>query len=417
MAAELVFSMPDIFYSNERTQQLQEQELQHTAQHLDPSLQVPTVVQTEPVADDENIVVTTEEYNCCSPGLPRWTYRNLYAVSLSFMFTFAAFYGLQGLQSSLNEQIGVTSLSVTYGFYFLFGFVSTAIVRLLNTKYTLFLGYLLYTVYTLTNFYPRFYTLIPVSILVGSGTAPIWTGISTHLGITALRFAVSPNVTESFDSIITKFTGISFFALQMSQIIGNIVSSLVLFPYSSFMNGSQTFTQTGDICNNTQAQDVTPTQLYILLSIYLGFNVLGITILLIFVSKIPRKITSKSSENKCRRYCLEPFIDLMSVHVSWKMLLLGPLSLYNGATIAFSFSSYTRVRGLRYSKYRRTIMFSFTLAKEMTVNDDVIMIILTSCFFHLLFAECGVQVYWCRKYWFHPHCSWVLQCYYKCHLQ
>lgn len=336
-----------VFYSNDVQQE--QKEAERLGLELGPSLQ-----QSE--SETTVTAVVTEKYNCCTKGLPRWTYLNLYGLSLSFMFTFSAYYGLQGLQSSLNESIGVASVSVIYAFYFLCGFASTAIVRLLTTKYTLFFGYICFTIYTVANFYPRSYTLLPVSVLVGISIAPIWTSISTHLGMIALRFALSPGIKENYDTVITKFTGISFFALQMSQIIGSAASSLVLFPYNSFANDSS-FSQTNNVCNNTEAQNITPTQNYTLLSIFLAFNAVGIAVLLIFVSKIE---TTKSVSGKCKKYCSEPFIDLLRVLASWKMLLLGPLSLYNAATIAFSFSSYTKVRTLQIRTHVHTRTFMNT---------------------------------------------------------
>lgn len=297
---------------------------------------------TEPVLSSGDTEVVLEKQNCCSPGVSRWTYRNVYASCASFMFNFAAFLGLQGLQSSLNEEIGTISLSVLYAFSFLVGFVTISMVRLLSTKYTLLFGYICYTIYTVANFYPRSYTLIPSSVLNGIAFTPIWAAISTHLGVSALKYVTDPSIKENFDVLITKFNGLLFLSFHVASILSNLVSSLVLFPY----NSPNRTTTLGEVCNNTEAQNVSNTQLYILLSIYLLFNAAGIIILLVFVSKIPHYVRSKpvvEKKSKSRRYCLEPFTDLIKILISWKMLLLGFLSIYNGAQLSYAFSTYTQV--------------------------------------------------------------------------
>jgi len=280
----------------------------------------------------------------CSPGPKRWAYKNLYGVSIAFMLVFSAFIGLQNLQSSLNPTLGVISLSVTYGFYFLVGFVTPGIVRFLSTKYALLFGFLCHLVYIASNFYPELYTLIPSSILLGLGSGPVWAGLSTHLASTAITLA--PHVMESIDIVISRFTGIFFFIFQLTQIVGNLISSLVLFPYNASGPGENETMPDPNICNNTEAQNTSPTLMYILLSIYIFLDIAGIAVLLIFVDRIssdlPHDLSIKM-KNKVRRYCSEPFVELVKVLVSWKMLLLGPLSLYNGMELSFAYGSFTQV--------------------------------------------------------------------------
>ena len=319
-----------------------------------------TVVE-ENVLYEDFMKDATLKQNCFTPGRPQWTYRNLYGTSISFMLVFSAFIGLQGLQSSLNATLGSASLSVTYVFYFLIGFVTTTIVRLFSTKYALLFGYLCHTVYIATNFYPEFFTLIPASALLGIGSGPVWAGLSTHLGTVAVIYSLSPNAPDTLDNLIAKFTGIFFFIFQLTQIIGNLVSSLVLFPYGGVVNG----TSVGDVCDNDEAQNVTSTQSYILLSIYLFINVSGILTLLIFVSKIPKDMNGMSmiqTKSKVRQYLTEPFTDLLRVLFSWKMILLGPLSLYNGMEMSFAFSSFTVVSEL-YMYTIKTVVFTLYILK------------------------------------------------------
>ena len=292
-----------------------------------------------PVEREEREEAEITMASICSPGPIRWAYRNLYATSISFMLVFSSFIGIQNLQSSLNATLGVVSLSLAYGFYFIIGFFTPAIVRLLTTKYALLFGYICHLIYIITNYFPELYTLIPSSILVGLGSGPVWAGLSTHLATTAITLA--PHVSDAIDILISKFTGIFFFTYQLSQIIGNIVSSLTLFPY-----GANDTIVLPDTCDNLQAQEVPGFKFIILISVYVLLDVLGILVLLLFVSKVPSDAPFMNNTSKVRHYLVVPFKDVLDCLKNWKMFLLGPLALYDGVESAFAFGSFTQVWGV-----------------------------------------------------------------------
>lgn len=188
----------------------------------------------------------------CSPGPIRWGYKNVYAASISFMLVFSAFVGLQNLQSSLNRLLGTTSLALIYIFFLLVGFVTPGVVRLLGTKNSLLFGYVCHLIYILTNYYPSFFTLVPSSVILGIGSGPLWAGLSTHLA--SIAVIVAPYIVEDFDALISKFTGLFFFIFQLTQILGNLVSSLVLFPYNERNSSSLIVEQLQD--NQTAIESV-----------------------------------------------------------------------------------------------------------------------------------------------------------------
>ena len=88
---------------------------------------------------------------------------------------------------------------------------------------------------------------------------------------------------------------------------------------------------------------VTFVQRYILLSIYIALDLLGIAILLIVVDKLPEDVSMDKMQNKLKLYCMQPFVELFRLLFSRNMLLLGPLSLYNGMELSFAYSSFTQV--------------------------------------------------------------------------
>ena len=304
-----------------------------------------------PVEREEREEAEITMASICSPGPIRWAYRNLYATSISFMLVFSSFIGIQSLQSSLNATLGIASLSLTYVFYLIVGFFTPAIVRLLTTKYALLFGYICHLIYIITNYFPEFYTLVPSSVLLGLGSGPVWAGLSTHLATTAITLA--PHVMEPIDLLIAKFTGIFFFIFQLTQIVGNTVSSLTLFPYGA--NNTGVLPET---CDNLESQNVQERKFFILISIYVFLDILGILVLLLFVSKVPSDAPFMGKTSKVRHYLVEPFKDVIRILRNWKMLLLGPLSLYNGMEMGFAFGSFTEVWRIVYfccSTYTRII--------------------------------------------------------------
>ena len=53
-------------------------------------------------------------------------------------------------------------------------FLPTVTIQRFGLKWTLAFSVLGYLVYTLCNFYPEFYTLIPSAIVLGFCAAPLW---------------------------------------------------------------------------------------------------------------------------------------------------------------------------------------------------------------------------------------------------
>jgi hypothetical protein len=112
--------------------------------------------------------------------------KNIGVVSFAFMVQFTAFQvsknsiendenfnqnlkfnqGTANLQSSINakDSLGTISLSAIYGALVVSCiFLPTLIIRRLTVKWALFFSMMCYLPYIASQFYPRFYTLVPVS--------------------------------------------------------------------------------------------------------------------------------------------------------------------------------------------------------------------------------------------------------------
>ena len=100
----------------------------------------------------------------------RRTYKNLIVISLGFLFLFTAFQALQNLQSSIHddENLGLVSLCIIYAALVTSCmFVPPLLINKLGCKYTVMLSMSGYVLYTVAMFYPRYWTLVPASALLG----------------------------------------------------------------------------------------------------------------------------------------------------------------------------------------------------------------------------------------------------------
>ncbi|XP_026470264.1 UNC93-like protein [Ctenocephalides felis] len=155
--------------------------------------------------------------------------KNVSAVSCAFMVQFTAFQGTANLQSSINAKdgLGTVSLSAIYAALVLSCmFLPTLIIKRLTVKWTLCLSMLCYAPYIASQFYPRFYTLVPAGILLGLGAAPMWASKATYL--TTVGGVYAKLTDQPVDAIVVRFFGFFFLAWQTAELWGNLISSLVL---------------------------------------------------------------------------------------------------------------------------------------------------------------------------------------------
>jgi hypothetical protein len=94
--------------------------------------------------------------------------KNLVAISVSFFFLFSAFNSIANLQSSLNSEssLGTVSLFVIYAAFALSCLVLPSLLTSkFGYKWSLFFCEIAYCVYIITNLYSRWWTLIPGILL------------------------------------------------------------------------------------------------------------------------------------------------------------------------------------------------------------------------------------------------------------
>jgi len=270
--------------------------------------------------------------------------KNVYVISLGFLFLFTAFQSLQNLQSSLNkvEGLGLASLSVIYAALILSCiFVPPFVIGRLGCKWTLVLAMTGYVLYTVANYYARWGTLIPASIIIGICAAPLWSSKCAYLTTTGIRYAELNRETQ--DAVVTRYFGIFFLIFQSGQIWGNLISSLVLQ-----QGVNDTFRENADevcgarFCSDppklTNATDEYDHKLVIrLLSIYVATGVFAVLLIIALLDRLTGSLDRRKEQESGLSLLIATVKHLTDV----RMLLVLPLTLFSGLEQAFTFGDFT----------------------------------------------------------------------------
>ena len=272
----------------------------------------------------------------------RWGYKNLFGISVSFMVLYGVFLGVISLQSSLNdaEGLGLASLSALNAVYIISGLFSSSITRLFGTKYTLIICYIVMTVYTISNYYPQWYTLIPGSVFVGIIYAPLWAALYVHVTTIAIQYATAVEENQSY--LVALFTGVFTMFYKIAYIPVNIVSSVILFNGREG-NASIIDTSLGNICNNTEAANLDRLYLYILLSVYVVFDIVAIVLLISFADHLGTDTKFLSLTRMFELYVKKPFVATLKMMLKWKLILVIPMITLDGFIISFSLGQFAKV--------------------------------------------------------------------------
>ncbi|XP_030052350.1 protein unc-93 homolog A [Microcaecilia unicolor] len=278
--------------------------------------------------------------------------KNILIISFGFLLLFTAFGGLQSLQSSLNqsEGLGVASLSVLYGaLIFSSMFVPPVLIRQLGCKWTIALSMCCYVAYTLGNFYASWATLIPTSIILGLGGAPLWSAKCTYLTISGNQYA--EKVGKLGKDIINQYFGIFFFIFQSSGVWGNLMSSLIFgqsptlgesldawnYSHCGANDCPSTVNSSG---NSTASNKPSDSLIYTLLGIYTGTGVLAVLLIGFFLDQIDH-IKEKTSEKEKQSFWTTLFATFQQLRDKRQCLLI-PLTMYSGLEQGFLAGDYTK---------------------------------------------------------------------------
>ncbi|KAL5013520.1 hypothetical protein ScPMuIL_007790 [Solemya velum] len=268
--------------------------------------------------------------------------RNTLVLSFSFMLIFTAYMAIEALQSSLNqdEGLGITSLSCLYAFALLSSVLSPLFIKALGCKNVLIAGWICHIIYTCTNFYPSWSTLIPSSILLGSISGPVWT--SQGLFITAYSYSLAAENEVELRVALSRLNGVFVAIFMTTSLTGNLISSLVLF--QDFSNNTGTF-DTGKVCGADDCPGMTnrtilvqPEQyiVHTLLGVFLACEFLGLFLTIFFQPRLESSRWVKDTSLK------ESITACLSGHRDWKLTLMIPFNMSMAIVEAIIAADFTK---------------------------------------------------------------------------
>uniref|UniRef100_A0A1I7V6N9 UNC93-like protein n=1 Tax=Loa loa TaxID=7209 RepID=A0A1I7V6N9_LOALO len=244
----------------------------------------------------------SEKYRC--DKAKRKIRVNLWIVSLTFLFLFTAFHGLQNLQSSINGRLGTDCLS--------------------------------------------YYSLIPASILAGCAGSCLWAAKCVYILECGTKYA-QLNI-EAQNIVIIRFFGYFFMVLHLGQVIGNLISSFILTAATSHR---QLEDQVQKCCGHLFHDNLSylsdqaienlrrPAQnVYLsLCGIYFCCTIVALMIVLLFLNSLRKdEITRLEEPFFSTDICKAIFRNLTYP----KSLLLVPLTFFSGVEQAFVVGLYTK---------------------------------------------------------------------------
>ncbi|GFO20719.1 unc-93-like protein a [Plakobranchus ocellatus] len=317
-------------------------EAEKTSQSLPEGKREPldAIFETDKVADN------TEKD---APGMTKGQIvKNLLIICIGFTFLFTAYNSMANLQTSLNKEEGVGAWSLSTIYVSLIVscmFLPNFIIDRLGCKWTIPLSMIGYILYMGANMYAIKATMIPASILLGLGAAPLWSAKCTYLTQVGVWYAKI--TAKDKDAVINMFFGIFFLFFQSTQIWGNLISSLVFAPESDNSTSNEKVCG-ADFCpddategNNTDNFEQSRTKVYTVCGIYLGSAVMAAIVVSLLLDQIV--LDKESGAGKKRKLSpkllVSTFKHLFSSPIQ---ALLIPITIFSGVEQAFLQGDFTK---------------------------------------------------------------------------
>ncbi|KAL5550023.1 hypothetical protein UlMin_000199 [Ulmus minor] len=256
-----------------------------------------------------------------STKIPENHTRDVHILSSAFLLIFLAYGAAQNLQTTVNteEDLGTISLGILYVSFTFFSLVASLVVRFLGSKNALILGTTGYWLFIAANLKPSWYTMVPASLYLGFTASIIWVGEGTYLTSTALSHARDYNLHEG--KVIGNFNGEFWGAFASHQFVGNLITLAIL----------------------RDGKDGSTSGTTLLFVVFLCIMTLGI-ILMCFLQKRDGKTEDGPGESSATLY--DSIVSRLSLVITpllnVRMLLIVPLMAYSGLQQAFVWAAFTK---------------------------------------------------------------------------
>ncbi|POI33377.1 hypothetical protein CIB84_002871 [Bambusicola thoracicus] len=281
----------------------------------------------------------------------------------------------KGDESSLNseEGLGVASLSVLYAALIISSmFLPPILIKKLGCKWTIAGSMCCYIAFSLGNFYASWYTLIPTSVILGLGGAPLWSAKCTYLTIAGNSYAEKAG--KMGKDIINQYFGVFFLIFQSSGIWGNLISSLILSQSSNKVEISEedlaccgAYDCVSNTTNTSALAEPSKSLVYTLLGVYTASGVLAVLLIIIFLDQIKSDQAETEKEIQKTPSFWSTFLATFQHLKDKRQCLLIPLTMYSGFEQGFLAGDYTKTYvtcalGIHYVGY---VMICFSAVNSL----------------------------------------------------
>ena len=246
------------------------------------------------------------------------------------------------MSSLLAGNLGYWSIACIYIAFTLSSLLlSSAFVIKVTIKWSLFIGGLLYLGFIVANIYPLWETLVPAAVVLGIGASIIWAAQGSYVTTAALAYARDTGKPPR--SSVGLFNGIFFGIFQLSMLIGNIISSLILNPGSGdaseslFDSDSSSSFITTSSSNNSNSNTISSDAktLFTVYAITCSAGVVGLLLL-------PKPQHDAGGATKKVKNPLEKIIGAVVLLREPRMFLMVPYLFFTGLEQAFVFGDFTK---------------------------------------------------------------------------
>nr|XP_042118370.1 protein unc-93 homolog A isoform X7 [Peromyscus maniculatus bairdii]XP_042118371.1 protein unc-93 homolog A isoform X7 [Peromyscus maniculatus bairdii] len=228
-------------------------------------------------------------------------------------------------------------------------FLSPLLIKKFGCKWTMVGSMSCYLTFSLANFYANWYTLIPTSILLGLGAAPLWASQCTYITIVGNLQAKKEK--KLGKDVVNQYFGVFFLVFQSSGVCGNLISSLVFsqtpthvtIPDSQLQScGAKDCLMATVASNNTSKPS--KQLIYTLLSIFNGSSILAILLLIVFLESVEDRMENEREAGPRSPPLWSTLLATFMLFKNDKRLrLLILLPLYSGMNQGFMNGEYTKV--------------------------------------------------------------------------
>ncbi|XP_067000516.2 UNC93-like protein [Anabrus simplex] len=285
------------------------------------------------------------------PGEERRMIRNVVMVGVVFMMHFTATLGVTHLQSSVNaaEGLGTSALAAQYaGLVFSSLVVTVYLINKLGCKWSIVVAIIAHMPYMAGQLYPRVYTLVPTALIMGMGTALLWSAKCTYLCV--ISEANSQLTGAALKTVRDKAIGVFFMIFLLSMVWGNLVSSLVLSSGDDINHNNMSLEGICgvDFCPGSNEASKNPNlerpsqqKITIMISVFLACMALGCFIAAVGVDSLKRYKEGERTSTATGLSTFRLLTATLELHRHKEMLLMIPISVWLGVDYAFVEAEYT----------------------------------------------------------------------------